>query len=145
MDVEYEKGNKKGHCPHCYFLFGFSNWHDIRFFGLPVSRLDRNSDFGLISSYCVAAGGTSGGGRCSVGQAAMDNALFPSKDGWNFSRYPAFLERCFWLCWSVCWSGSLSIRQDAAGCSLRQLLHLGLHRLLAIDWLWSACSDRPAY
>src|SRR6266498_586244 len=51
---------------------------------------------------------------------------------------------CFWFCWPVCWSGSLSIRQDAAGCALHQLLHHGIHRLLASAWLWSACSDRPA-
>jgi len=46
---------------------------------------------------------------------------------------------CFWFCWCVCWSGSLSIRQDAAGCSLHQLLHHGFtdySRSLVMVSLW---------
>jgi hypothetical protein len=70
--------------------------------------------------------------------------FFPRKPAGISSRYPAFSGNCFWFCRSICWSGSLSIRQDATGCSLRQLLYLGIHRLLAIAWLWSACSDRSA-
>ena len=74
----------------------------------------------------------------------MDNTLFPSKDGWHFSRYAAFFERCFWLCWAVRWNGGLFINQNTARCPLHQLLHLGFYRLLAEAWLWSACSGRSA-
>src|SRR6266481_4332320 len=51
-------------------------------------------------------------------------AALPSEDDWHFSRYTAFFERSFWLCWSLCWSGSLSVRQNTARRPLHQLLHL---------------------
>ena len=61
--------------------------------------------------------------------------FFPSKTDWHLCRCTAFSGNCFWLCRSVCRSESLSVRQNAAGRSLHQLFHHGIHRLLAGAWL----------
>ena len=70
--------------------------------------------------------------------------FFPRKAAGILVVTLLFFERSFWLCWSLCWSGSLSVRQNVAGCSLHQPFHLGFHRLLAGAWLWSACGDCSA-
>src|ERR1700747_3575007 len=75
----------------------------------------------------------------------MDDGLSPSKeDGWPCSRYAAFSGRYFRFCRGVRWNGNLRVRQNAAGCSLHQLLYVSLDRLLAETWLWPTCSARPA-
>src|SRR6266496_16578 len=75
----------------------------------------------------------------------MDDWISSYKeDGWPFGCYAALCGRYFWLCRAVRWNRSLFIRQDAAGCSLHQLLYISPHGLLAETWLWSTCSARPA-
>ena len=141
----YEQRNKKRRCPRLYHVFGFSSWHHIRFYALSDSCLDRDSNFGLISLYCVASRGTSIGRRRLLGQTLMDDGLSPSKeDGWPCSCYAAFCGRCVGLWRAVRWNGSLRVRQNPAGCFLHQLLYVSLDRLLAETWLWSTCSARPA-
>src|SRR6516164_5182437 len=74
----------------------------------------------------------------------MDERLSSKEeDGWPLSCYAAFSGHYFWLCRTVRRSGSLCVRQNAAGCSLHQLLYLSVNRLLAETWLWSTGSARP--
>jgi hypothetical protein len=113
--IYYEQGDKKRLRPHCYPFFDVSNGNDICLLGLSVPCLDHDRGFGFISFDCIAARRTPGRGRHFFEQALMDNALFPSKDGWHLSRYAAFLDHYFWLCRSVCWRPSLCLQQNAAG------------------------------
>jgi hypothetical protein len=63
--------------------------------------VDRDWDFGFIPVHCLAARGTSRGGRWLFGQASVGNGRFSSKAGWHSSRYTAFSGNCFWFCRSI--------------------------------------------